>query len=460
MDKIHLSLLFFLLAIVIVVAGCTVSGGKKEIQPSFLSEVVHPEWSKNAVLYEVNVRQFTPEGTFNAFAEHLPRLKKLGVNVLWFMPVTPIGVKNRKEPLGSYYSVKDYMNVNPEFGTLDDFKKVITQAHDMGFHVLIDWVPNHSSWDNKLTVEHPDWYERDSTGNFEPPVGTDWTDVIQFDWSNKGLQDYMLNALKFWVDLGVDGFRVDFPGKTPVDFWVRVRTELSMIKPIFMLAENEDKPEFLEKGFDMNYSWELFHLMTGIAQGKDNVNSLRKYYRREKATYPSNVYRMVFLDNHDENSWNGTINSRLGDAQEAFAVFIFTTRGVPLLYNGQEVCLDKSLKFFEKDTINWDTCKLTPFYTNLVALKEKDQALWNGDFGGAMDSIPTSRDKKVFAYFREKGDNRIIVFLNLSKKSVAVKPRMKNLRGSYTDYFSGKQVKVPLTDSLRMGPWGYKVLTR
>jgi glycosidase len=456
MDKLHLSLLVIALVVVSIIAGCTFSGVKKEITP-FVSEVVHPEWSKNAVFYEVNMRQYTPQGTFNAFAEHLPRLQKLGVDVLWLMPVTPIGVKNRKEPLGSYYSVKDYMEVNPEFGTMADFENLISKAHEMGFHVIIDWVPNHSSWDNKLTVEHPDWYVKDSTGNFTPPIGTDWTDVIQFDWSNTALQDYMLGALKFWVEKGVDGFRVDFPGNTPYEFWARVRTELTKIKPVFMLAENEDKPGFLEKGFDMNYSWELHHLMNSIAQGKDSVGSLRKYYIKERSTYPPDVYRMIFMDNHDENSWNGTINSRLGAAQQAFAVFMFTTRGVPLLYNGQEVCLDKSLKFFEKDTIRWDTCKLTSFYTKLIALKKKNPALWNGDYGSPMDSIITSRDRRVFAFYREKDNDRVIVFLNLSKKKVAVKPRVKNLKGDYTDYFTGTPVTMPLSDSIRLEPWGYRI---
>ncbi len=459
MDKLHSGLLALLLAVIIIIAGCTLFRGKKELKP-FVSDVVHPGWSKNAVFYEVNIRQYTPEGTFNAFAKHLPRLEKLGVDVLWLMPVTPIGIKNRKEPLGSYYSVMDYMDVNPEFGTMNDFKDLVSKAHEMGFHVIIDWVPNHSSWDNKLTVQHPDWYVRDSTGNFTPPIGTDWTDVIQFDWTNKDLQDYMLGALEFWVTLGVDGFRVDFPGNTPFDFWERVRTELSKIKPVFMLAENEDKPAFLEKGFDMNYSWDLFHLMNNIAQGKDSVRSLRKYYRKERSIYPSDVYRMVFLDNHDENSWNGTINSRLGNAQEAFAVFMFTTRGVPLLYNGQEVCLNKSLKFFEKDTIRWDTCKLTSFYTNLIELRKKNPALWNGDYGGAMDSIITRKDNRIFAFYREKDKDRVVVFLNLSKKNVAIKPKIKNLNGDYKDFFSGTTVSLPLTDSLRLGPWGYKVLVR
>src|SRR5664280_1062764 len=264
MEKLPLGLLVLLLVIAITIAGCSVSGKKKELKP-FVSDVIHPEWSENSVIYEVNIRQFTPEGTFNAFAAHLPRLKDLGVDVLWLMPVNPIGVKNRKEPLGSYYSVRDYKDVNPEFGNLDDFKNLLAKAHELGFHVIMDWVPNHSSWDNKLATEHPDWYVKDAKGNFIPPLGFDWTDVIQFDWKNLELQDYMLNVLKFWVDLGIDGFRVDHPDLTPPEFWGKVRAELTKIKPVFMVAENEGQTAFLEKGFDMSYAWELHHLMNSIA---------------------------------------------------------------------------------------------------------------------------------------------------------------------------------------------------
>jgi glycosidase len=459
MERLSLILLVIILAIVLTFIGCSSKEKKTELEP-FVSEVVHPEWSKNTVVYEVNIRQFTPEGTFNAFAEHLPRLKALGVDLLWLMPVNPIGVKNRKEPLGSYYSVKDYLDVNPEFGNLDDFRKMLAKAHELGFHVIMDWVPNHSSWDNKLTVEHPDWYVKDSTGKFIPPIGFDWTDVIQLDWSKKELQDYMAAALKFWVGIGVDGFRVDYPQKTPVEFWERVRTELGKEKPIFMLAENEGQTAFLKKGFDMSYAWELHHLMNSIAQGKDSVKSLNKYYTKEWSVFPKNAFRMVFMDNHDENSWNGTINSRMGEAQKAFAVFIFTTQGVPLLYNGQETCLAKSLRFFERDTIKWDTCALTGFYKNLIKLKKANEALWNGDSGGTMDMIRTNKDNKVFCFSREKGENRILVFLNLSKKSVAIKPAMDNLNGDYTDYFGSFKTTVPLSDSLRLEPWSYKVLVR
>ena len=459
MKKLPLSLLALILAIAVTFFACTSTADKKEPKP-FVSEVVHPEWSKNSVLYEVNIRQFTPEGTFNAFAEHLPRLKALGVDILWLMPINPIGIKNRKEALGSYYSVKDYEDVNPEFGTLDDFKKLIAKAHELGFHLIIDWVPNHSSWDNKLAADHSDWYVKDSLGKFIPPLGTDWTDVIQFDWSDKELQDYMIGAFKFWVELGVDGFRVDHPHKTPYEFWDRARAELEKIKPVFMLAENEGQTDFMKKGYDMSYAWELHHLMNRIAQGKDSLKSLNKYYLKERSVFPSNVYRMVFMDNHDENSWNGTINSRMGEAQSAFAAFIFTTQGVPLLYNGQEVCLDKSLKFFVRDTIKWDPCRMTGFYTDLIKMKKANKALWNGEFGGIMEMIKTDKDNNVFAYYREKDENRVVVFLNLSRKSIAFKADTKKIKGKYTDYFTGEKTTLPLTDSLRLEAWGYRVLVK
>ena len=459
MEKLSLIVLALVFAIAIALFGCKTSAGKKEIKP-FVSEVIHPDWSKNSVLYEVNIRQFTPEGTFTAFAAHLPRLKQLGVDILWLMPINPIGIKNRKESLGSYYSVKDFTDVNPEFGSIEDFKKLIIKSHELGFHVIIDWVPNHSSWDNKLTQEHPDWYKKDSIGNFTPPIGTDWTDVIQFDWSKKGLQDYMIGALKFWVDLGVDGFRVDHPHITPYEFWDRARAELNKIKPVFLLAENEDQTDFLKNGFDMNYAWELHHVMNGIAQGKDSVKSLNKYYLKERSIFPSNVYRMVFMDNHDENSWNGTINSRMGEAQNAFAVFMFTTQGVPLLYNGQEVCLNKSLRFFVRDTIRWDSCKMTSFYTDLIKMKKENKALWNGEFGGTMEMIKTNKDNKVFAYYREKDGNRVVVFLNLSKKNLAIKPDTQKVDGEYKNYFTGEKITLSMKDSIRLEPWDYRVFIR
>jgi len=459
MERTIVYLLTLIMAIMIIVAGCTFFKKKKEIIP-FVSEVIHPEWSKNMILYEINVRQYTDKGTLGAFAEHLPRLKKLGVDVLWFMPTFPIGVKNRKGELGSYYSVKDYMDVNPEFGTIDDMKEVIDKTHELGMYVLLDWVPNHTSWDNTLTEDHPEWYIRDSPGNFIPPIGTDWTDVIQLDWSQQGLQDYMIGAMEFWVNLGADGFRVDHPHNTPIEFWERAKTELSRIKPVLMLAEHEEPGKFMEKGFDMNYAWEFHHLMNNVAQGKDSANTIMKYFDREQQVYPQNVYRLMFLTNHDENSWAGTIDSLMGDAQKVFATLIFTVHGVPLIYSGQETCLDKKLKFFVRDTINWDTCELTPFYRNLIRLKKENIALWNGVAGGPMNRVKTNQKNRVFAFYREKDQNRVIVFLNLTKRKVSFKPDLKNLEGEYTDYFTAEKVTLPLSVKHTLNPWSYKVYVK
>ena len=459
METLPMALLLLFLAMTITIVLCWVFGKKKEIKP-FHSDVVHPEWSKNSVIYEVNVRQYTPEGTFNAFTEHLPRLKLLGVDILWFMPTFPIGIKNRKGELGSYYSVSDYLNVNPAFGTLEDFKSMLNKIHETGMQVIIDWVPNHTSWDNTLMVEHPDWYVRNASGKFVPPPGTDWTDVIQLDWSNKELQDYMIEALKFWVNMGVDGFRIDHPANTPPQFWDRARMELTAIKPVLLVGEIEQPVNYLENGFDMNYAWEMYHLMVGIAQGKERVGKLSKYYSREWKTYPNNVYRLQFLTNHDQNTWEGTIDSLMGEAQKPFATLIFTAQGVPMLYSGQETCLNKRLNFFEHDLIKWNTCRMTGFYHELIALKHDNKALWNGDAGGPMVRITTKKDSKVFAFYREKDVNRVVVFLNLSKKRITLKSLPENLNGEYTDYFEGSKVVFPLSDSLKFEPWGYKVLLR
>jgi glycosidase len=269
----------------------------------------------------------------------------------------------------------------------------------------------------------------------------------------------MIKAMSFWVKMGVDGFRVDHPHNTPKEFWERARTELTAIKPVLLLAEIEET-RFLEKGFDMNYAWELHHLMNNVAQGKDSVIKLVKYYKKEWSVYPNNVYRLQFLTNHDENSWAGTIDSLMGDSQKAFAALIFTAQGVPLIYSGQEVCLDKKLRFFVRDTIEWDTCSLTGFYKSLISLKKLNKALWNGDFGGPMVKIRTNNDNKVFAFYREKDESRVVVFLNLSKKSVAIKPDVKNIEGEYTEYFTGMKATIPLGDSLRLEPWSYKVLVK
>ena len=359
--------------------------------------VKHLEWTKNTIIYEVNLRQYSESGSFKEFAEQLPRLKKLGIDILWIMPIYPIGEKNRKGTMGSYYSVRDYYSVNPEHGTLNDFIELVKKIHKMGMYVILDWVPNHTSWDNKLTIDHPEWYKKDSLGNFVPPV-PDWSDVIHLDYNSEGLRKYMIEALKYWIQkTDIDGYRCDVAHMIPTDFWNEARVELDKVKPVFMLAEAEI-PEHHDEAFDMSYAWEFYHIMNEIVRGKKTALDVDAYFEKTDSTYPKDAYRMYFTSNHDENSWNGTVKERLGEGAKAFTVLTFTVPGMPLIYSGQEADLNKRLEFFEKDVIEWKDHDLSDFYSVLINLKKKNKALWNGEHGGNMTRVHTSNDQAIFSF--------------------------------------------------------------
>lgn len=425
----------------------------------------YPEWVKNAVIYEVNTRQYTPEGTFKAFEAHLPRLKELGVDILWFMPIHPIGELNRKVPegmkssLGSYYSVRDYKGVNPEYGTEEDFTNLVKKAHEMGFKVIIDWVANHSAWDNAWVTEHPDWYVKDSvTGKIVAPF--DWTDVAKLDYKNQEMRKEMIASMKYWVEkCDIDGFRCDVAGEVPVDFWEQARVELEKIKPLFMLAENEDKPELLKKAFDANYGWGMHHVMHNIAQGKDSVNAIVKQVLKVDSITPKNAFQMNFITNHDENSWNGTAQEKFGAGENAFAVLTYTLPGMPLIYSGQEAGLNHRLAFFAKDTIDWTKNDYSPFYKKLDELKHTNEALWNPPYGGTFEMIRNNQPRKVLSFIREKGKNRVVVIANLSNEKVTVNLKGDKADGEYTDVFSGAQFTLNSSNlNLSLDPWGYWVM--
>ncbi len=376
------------------------------ISPNVYSQkettVVHPEWSKNSSIYEVNVRQYTPEGTFKAFQKHIPEIKEMGIGIIWIMPINPIGEKNRKGTLGSYYSIKDYKAINPEFGTLEDFKNLIYEIHKQGMHVIIDWVANHSAWDNVLTKTNPEFYKKDSLGNFVAPVA-DWADVIAFNYNNPKLWIYMENAMEYWIkECNIDGFRCDVANMVPTPFWNFVRKELDKIKPVFMLAEAESS-DLQKNAFDMTYAWELHHILKEIYKGKMTVDSLDTYYNKEKNNFNPDAYRMIFTTNHDENSYNGTVYERFGDAVKTFAVFCGVVKGMPLVYSGQEAGMNKALRFFDKDTIEWKKSSFRDLYTKLIHLKLSNEALWNGLSGSEMKRIKTNKDDKIFSFVREKG---------------------------------------------------------
>ncbi|MEZ5105474.1 MAG: alpha-amylase family glycosyl hydrolase [Draconibacterium sp.] len=430
------------------------------------SEVVNEEitnplsWADDAVMYEVNIRQFTPEGTFNAFSKHLQRLKNLGVEILWFMPIHPIGEKNRKGTLGSYYSIKDYKAVNPEFGTFEDFKSLVSKAHEMGFRVLIDCVANHTSWDNVWMKDHKDWYTQDSLGNIVPPV-SDWSDVADLNYDNPGLRAAMIDAMKFWVaKADIDGYRCDYAGGVPTDFWESARASLDSIKPVFMLAEDEDHLDLLNKAFDCYYGWTMHHYMNEIYSGEKSVIDIKGYFAQVDSTYPEGTYPIQFTSNHDENSWNGTANERLGSAVKTFAALSFTVPGMPLIYNGQEVGLNKRLEFFEKDKIDWNgDLSITELYLKLIELKKNNEALWNGSAGGAIVFLDTSDPGKLLAFKREKDGNSITVIMNLSDETL--EGSVSSVReNEIKEYFSGRKITFGNDEILVLKPWEYLVFEK
>ena len=422
---------------------------------SAASQIITPDWAHNATIYEINVRQFSQDGKFASVTKQLPRLKAMGVDIVWLMPIHPIGVKNRKGSLGSYYAVKDYQKVNEEFGNFDDFRSLVKEAHKLGMYVIIDWVANHSSPDNVWIEQgYMDWYTLDSTGNVQPTIGTDWWDVADLNYENPSMRKEMINSMKYWLtEADIDGFRCDVAGWVPLDFWVEARTELQTVKPIFMLAEAEEVP--LHDAFEMTYGWNFHHIMNKIAKGESDATAIRDYLKNNK--YPGNAYRMNFTSNHDENSWNGTEMERMGDARFAMAVLASTIEGMPLVYNGQETSLDRRLKFFEKDSIDWKKMDLVPFYTKLLKLHQTNPALWVRDGSNQAQIIETKNAKEQLVFIREYDQHQVITVLNLSNKKTEVSFQSSAISGEYTDLFSGKKKSLPSSNKISLGPWGYQV---
>ena len=435
-------------------AGDSIYAPKKYV------EVKHPEWSKNATIYEVNIRQYTPEGTFKAFETHLPRLKEMGVDIIWLMPIHPIGLKNRKGTLGSEYSVKDYYAVNPEFGNMADLKALVKKIHGMGMHVIIDWVANHSSWDNKLTVEHSDWYSKTAEGKFQPTPWYDWEDIIEFDYNNPGFRKYMTEALKFWIkETDIDGYRCDVAGFIPVDFWDHARRELDAMKPVFMLAEWESR-DLHKRAFDMTYSWSLWDKMKDVTTGKKNIGGLVEYMAHDVNTFPYDAYRMTFTDNHDKNAWEGNQFSNFGDGLKACMVMTCTVNGMPLVYSGQEAGLDRSLQFFDKDPITWVHHPFYDMYKKLFTLKHNNQALWNGAWGGEMVRIFNDKPAQVISFSRQKNGHKVISVINFSDKPISVLLSAQHHMGTYTELFSDISYVLNGNDEIKLPKWGFLVLVK
>ncbi len=415
-----------------------------------------PDWVRNQTIYEINVRQYSEAGTLDAVTADLDRIEELGVRTLWLMPIHPIGKVNRKGELGSYYSISDYMDINPEFGTKADFKEFVDAAHARGMRVILDWVGNHTAWDNPIAKEHPEYFMTDDEGNFIPPLGFDWTDVIQVDYNNEDLLKYQIKAMRFWIEeFGVDGYRCDYATGIPTPFWNKLSAALLEIRPdLFMLAEAE-VPDQQLKAFHASYGWPLMHAFNDVAQGKKPASWIDDVQTRMDLEFPAGSDFLLVTSNHDENSWNGTVFERLGGGVEVFAALTYVMDGIPLIYNGQEAGLDRRLEFFQRDPIDWKEHRLFDVYKRLNDLKTKHPALATG-----ADSIriPSTLDEQAYVLLRKAGKKKVLLLANLSAADIDFRAGSKLLAGKWKDAFTGEKVVLGKSPTFELNAWKYQLL--
>lgn len=419
-----------------------------------------PEWAKKSCIYEVNIRQFTPEGTFKSFEKHLERIKELDVDILWFMPIQPIGQKNRKGSLGSYYSIQNYTAINSEFGNLNDFKRIVEKAHNLGMLVIIDWVANHSAWDNVWTLEHPDFYTKDENGNFMCRV-KDWTDVIDLNYNNPEMRKAMTDAMLFWIkEVNIDGFRCDVADMVVTDFWNEATKSLRKEKEEILMLAEAAKKDLLCEAFNMTYNWHFYHTLNDIAKGEKDVHDLDNLIQSDINEYPLQACQMFFTSNHDENTWNGAASTRLENLTKAFAALTFTIDGMPLIYNGQEVNSEKQLPFFDKDSIEWKENKNFDFYKKLIKLKKENSALWNAQYGGNFTRLNTSDNQNIFAYLREKDENKILTIINISNEEKNIWIDCKDKEGYYFEIFTEENLFINSHFEIKILPFGFHIFEK
>lgn len=417
------------------------------------------DWLRQTNVYEVNVRQYSQEGTFNAFVKELPRLKDMGVETLWFMPVTPIAQKNKKGSLGSYYAAADYTSVNPEFGTLEDFKNLVKEAHNQGFKVIIDWVANHTGWDHVWTKEHPEYYEKDNaSGDFKIASGMD--DIIELDFKNPQLRKAMIDAMRFWIDeTGIDGFRCDLAFWVELDFWLEAKEELEKTKKLFWLGELDplEHADYMQV-FNAAYTWTWMHKTREFYQDQLPLDTLTTVLDRYQQIPGMKAW---FTANHDENSWNGTEYEKYGNAAKALAVFSCTWPGIPLIYSGQELPNLKRLEFFEKDPIEWNgKFELHEFYKTLLTLHATHPALNGYEKIAPVQRLHTSDDAHVLAYLRKSENKEVLVVLNLSNKNLNLTINDGTIEGVFNNVFDGSKTELNNQNALSLPAWAYFVFER
>jgi glycosidase len=469
----------FIIWSAIAMIGC--KNNSEEIASTTI-EKFSPAVEENSVIYEVNIRQYSPEGTFNAFTKDIPQLKELGVKIIWVMPIFPISQTKRKATggddskfasempaaeqhkyLGSYYAVSDFKKVNPEFGTIEDFRNLVKTAHENGIYVILDWVPNHTGWDHVWIKNHPEYYTKNAKGEIIDPVNPEtgkswgWTDVADLNYDNQNLRAEMTADMMHWIkNEDIDGFRCDVAGNVPLDFWQQAIPQLRKQKSIFMLAEAWEPALLKNNLFDMAYGWDGHHTMNKIAQGKETVKQFDAFIEKINKDYEANDILMNFVDNHDENSWNGTIKSRLGEAEAAMTALSYLMPGMPLVYSGNEYGLEHSLKFFEKDSIPKTKGKHWELRSKLGKIKNEIDALHGGKNKANYKRLSASNEN-VLAFERTKNGKKVIYLANLSAKPVSVS---MPITGQYKDVMNEKMMDLNTTQVLSMVPWQYFILTK
>lgn len=418
-----------------------------------------PAWLDTSILYEVNIRQYTPEGTFKSFQQHLPRLQKMGVNLLWLMPIYPVSSIKRKGSLGSYYSVASYTEVNPHFGTKMDLKNLIDEAHQRGMRVILDWVPNHTGWEHSWVFSFPEWYTKDPISDtIIHPLQTDWYDVADLNYDQYPMRNEMIRSMLYWIDeFQIDGYRCDVAYKVPVDFWSEVRAALKRRKkPLFLLAESEEAQILNDQLFHANYAWPFMHLCRDIVAGKKNARDLRNLLR-EDSTMSKHGHHIYFTSNHDENSWKGTEKELLGDAAPMFAAMCFVLNGIPLVYSGQEEPLEKKLRFFDKDTIPFKDYHLQHFYQQLCQLRKSHPSLHLSNAKNIDFTLTTQSPDCVFGMIRQTEEETILCLFNLCNQSVTLEVPHRLADEKYLDWSLGKIQKFKMGSTMELQPWDYKI---
>lgn len=424
-----------------------------------------PDWAKFATIYEINTGQFSHQGNFKGIEAQLPRLKEMGVDVIWLMPIYPISRKDKQGTLGNPYAVADYESINSDYGTLSEFKSLVNRTHALGMRVVLDWVASHTGTDHTWMINHPDWYSKKDGKLIHPTdakIGkpTGWDNVVKLDYDNPAVRQAMIDAMQYWVrETNIDGFRCTAAGYVPNTFWSELRPKLDKIKPMFMLAEWEDDPTQFKHGFNMNYSWSLYHMMKNVAKGVATADKIDSVCSANQQRFPAWYYQMLFTQNHNENANDGTLTEVFGPGADAFVVLSSTLQGMPLVYNGMESNLSRRLNLFNKDSIAWGNYAKSDFYKTLLTLKHRNRALWNGKDGGKFEKISTDHDDKIYAFHRQRDNDRVVVILNLSNRNQTVRLNGDVYVGMYTEVFSHQPVDLRSDMLVSLRPWEYRVLT-